>query len=131
MAKAKQLTVWADSAPGELGKIARTLGEAKISITGFVCSTLAGQSPVRLLTSSPVKARKTLEGLGLRITEEDVLRVSVRDKPGVLGEIGERLGRANINVEYAYASVPTGSRKADVILGVSDLAGAARALRGI
>jgi hypothetical protein len=131
MAKAKQLTVWVDSAPGQLGRIAQALGEATINITGFVSATVPGQSPVRLLTSSPVKARKALEGLGLRITEEEVLRVSVSDKPGMLGEIGERLGRANINVEYAYASVPTGGRKADVILGVSDLTGAAKAMRGI
>ncbi len=131
MAKARQLTVWVDSVPGQLGRIAEALGEASINISGFVSATLPGQSPVRLLTSSPVKTRKVLEGLGLRMTEEEVLRVSVGNKPGVLGEIGQRLGRANINVEYAYASVANGSRKADVILGVSDLTGAAKALRGI
>jgi hypothetical protein len=131
MAKARQLTVWVDSVPGQLGRIAEALGEASINISGFVSATLPGQSPVRLLTSSPVKTRKVLEGLGLRITEEEVLRVSVGSKPGVLGEIGQRLGRANINVEYAYASVAKGSRKADVILGVSDMTGAAKALRGI
>ncbi len=131
MARAKQITVWADSAPGQLGKIAGALGEAAVNVTAFCCYTLAGQGPIRIIASSPARARKALESLALRVTEEDVLRVTVSDKPGVLGEIGKRLGAANMNVEYAYASVTKGSRKADVILGVSDLAGAAKALRGI
>ncbi len=49
----------------------------------------------------------------------------------MLGELAARLGEANINIEYAYASVAEGSRKADVVLGVSDLAGAAKVLRGL
>ncbi len=131
MARAKQITVWVDSAPGQLGKIARALGEAEVNVRAFCCYPPPGPGPIRFLVSSPAKARKVLERLGLRITEEEVLRIAAADKPGVLGEIGTRLGEAKINVEYAYASVAEGSRKADVILGVSDLAGAAKALRGI
>ncbi len=131
MAKAKQITVWVDSTPGQLGKVGAALAEAKVNITGFVCYTSPGQSPIRLQVSSPAKARKVLEGLGVRVTEEEVLRVTAADKRGVLREMGARLGRAGINIEYAYASVAKGNRKADIVLGVSDLAGAAKALRGL
>ena len=131
MAKAKQITVWVDSTPGQLGKIARALGEAKVNISGFVCYKSSGQSPIRLQVTSPTRARKVLQSLGVRVTEEEVLRFTGGDKPGVLGELAARLGEANINIEYAYASAAEGSRKADVVLGVSDLAGAAKALRGL
>jgi hypothetical protein len=53
------------------------------------------------------------------------------DKPGVLAEVGKRLGAGNINVEYAYASIPTGGKKGDLILSVSDVMGATRALHGL
>jgi len=131
MAKAKQLTVWVESRPGGLGRVAKALGDAKVNITGFVCHTSAGESPIRLLVSSPAKAKKVLQNLGVRISEEEVLRLTLADKPGMVGEVGDRLGRANINVDYAYASVAAGGKKADLILGVSDLAAAARALRGL
>jgi hypothetical protein len=49
----------------------------------------------------------------------------------VLGEVGVLLGHENINIEYAYASIPTGGKKADLILSVSDVVGAAKALRGL
>ncbi len=131
MAKAKQITVWVESTPGQLGRIAKALGGAKVNITGFAAYTLGGESPVRLQVSSPAKAKKVLQGLGLRVTEEDVLRLTLTDKPGKLGEVGERLGKANINVDYAFGTVAKGGKKADVVLGVSDLAGATKALRGL
>ena len=131
MAKSKQITAWVSSTPGELGRIAKALGAAKVNITAFTAYSMGGESPIRLQVSSPAKAKKVLEGLGVRITEEEVLRVTLGDRPGILGEVGSRLGQANINVDYAYASVPKGSKKADIVLGVSDLAGAGKALRGL
>lgn len=131
MAKGKQITVWVESRPGELGRIAKALGDAKVNITAFMCHGTGSESPIRLQVSSPAKAKKVLQGLGVRITEEDVLRLTLPDKPGLLGEIGKRMGQANVNLEYAYASVGKGGKKADVILGVSDLAAATQALRGL
>ena len=130
MAKSKQITVWVESTPGQLGRIAKALGDAKVNITAFSATTVGGESPIRLHVNSPAKAKKVLQGLGIRITEEEVLRITLPDKPGVLGTVSERLGEANINVEYAFGSVAKGGKKADVVLGVSDLAGAAKALRG-
>lgn len=131
MPKTKQLTAWVESKPGELGRIAQALGKAKVNITSFTCWSAGGESPIHLQVSSPAKAKKVLQDLGVRVTEEEVLRLTLADKPGVLGEVGARLGQANINADYAYASVPKGSKKADVVLAVSDVAGAAKALRGL
>jgi hypothetical protein len=131
MAKSKQITVWVESAPGQLGRIAKALGDAKVNITAFSATTVGGESPIRLHVSSPAKAKKVLQGLGLRLTEEEVLRITLPDRPGVLGAVGERLGKANVNIEYAFASVAKGGKKADVVLAATDLAGAAKALRGL
>ncbi len=131
MAKSKQITVWVESTPGQMGRVAKALGEAGVNITAFTAYTTGGESPIRLQVSSPAKAKKVLAGLGLRLTEEEVLRVTVADKPGMLGDIGTRLGEAGIQVDYAYASLALGGKKVDVVLGVADLAGAAKALRGI
>jgi len=132
MAKSKQITAWVENVPGQLGRLGKALGDAKVNISGFTAyASASGESPIHLQVNSPAKAKKVLEGLGLRVTQEDVLRLTLADKPGVLGEVGDRLGKANINIEYAYASVAKGGRKADLIVGVSDLAGAAKALRGV
>ena len=131
MAKVKQITAWTESMPGQIGRIAKAFGEAKINITAFTAYGTGGESPIRLQVSNPAKAKKILLDLGYRVTEEEVVRITVSDKPGVLGNIGERLGKAHVNVDYGYASIAKGGKKADVILGISDLAGATKALRGL
>ena len=133
MPKIKQITAWVESKPGELGRITKALGEAKLNITALGAYTVpaGGECPIGLQVSSPARAKKVLEKLGVRITEAEVLRITVPDKPGVLGEIGTRLGQANINIDYAYATTTKGSRKSDVVLAVSDLAAATKALRGL
>jgi len=131
MAKVKQLTAWVESKPGELERIAEALGKAKVNITAIACWETAGVSPVHLHVTSPAKAKKVLQDLGLRVTEEEVLRVTIADKPGVLGKVGALLAAANINIEYAYADVAAGTKKADLVLSVSDVGGATKALRGL
>ena len=128
--KVKQLTAWVDSKPGELGRIAAGLARARVNISAMTCWSAGSEGPVHLLVSSPAKAKRVLQELGVRVTDEEVLRVTIPDKPGKLREVGMRLANENINIEYAYASVPTGSKEADLILSVSDLVGAVKALRG-
>lgn len=131
MAKVKQITAWADSMPGVIGRIAKGLSEAKINVTAFTAYGTGGESPIRMHVSNPAKAKKILQDLGFRVTEEEVLRVTVPEKPGMLAEIGMRLGKAHINADYAYATAGKGGKKVDVVIGVSDMAGAMKALRGL
>ncbi len=131
MAKVKQMTVWVQSTPGQLARVSRALARAGVNITAFSASSTSGESPLRLQVSSPAKARKALEALNVRISEEEVLRVTLPDKRGKLAEVSERLGKAGINVQYAYGTVAKGTKKAEVVLAVADLAGAVKALRGL
>jgi hypothetical protein len=131
MTKVKQITAWVDDRPGEVGRITSALGKAKVNISAISCWCAGTESPIHLLVSSPAKAKRVLQELGVRLTEEEVLRVTLSDKPGILGAVGKKLAEGKINIEYTYASIPTGGKKGDLILSVSDVAGAARMLRGV
>jgi hypothetical protein len=131
MAKVKQITAWADSMPGVIGRIAKAFGDAKINITAFTAYGTGGESPIRMHVNNPAKAKKILQNLGFRVTEEEVLRLTVPEKPSVLGDVGSRLAKAHVNADYAYATVAKGGKKVDIVIGVSDLAGATKALRGL
>jgi len=131
MSKTKQVSVWVDSTPGQIARVARALAKARINITAFTAYGTGGESPIRMLVSSPAKAKKVLRNLDLRVTEEDVLRLTLPEKPGTLAEISERLAQAHINIDYSYETVAKGAKKADLVLAVSDLAGATKALRGL
>jgi hypothetical protein len=131
MSKARQVTAWVDSSPGQIARVAGALAKARINITAFTSCGGGSEIPVRLLVTSPTRARKVLRDLDLRVTEEDVLRLTLADKPGTLATIAERLAAAQINIDYSYETVAKGAKKADLVLAVSDLAGAAKVLKGL
>lgn len=129
MGKTIQLTVWVDNTPGQMARIARALAKARVNITAFTAYETENGNPIRLLVTNPVKAKLALQALDLRVTEDKVLRLTLADRPGQLAAISERLAQLNINVEYAYASIGKGAKQGDLVLAVSDLNGAIRALK--
>lgn len=131
MPKAKQITIWVENSPGQLARVAKALGDAKVNCSALVAYPAGRESPVRMLVASPAKARKALEVLGGRVTEEDVLRLSLPDRPGQLALVAERLAQAGVNVDYAYATSAPAAKTVGLVLAVSDFIGAAKALRGL
>lgn len=131
MSKVKQVSVWVENSPAELKRVTQALAEAKVNITGIACRESPKLRPIHLLVSNVAKACSVLSSLGLRVTEEEVLRITVPDKPGALRDITEHFAEANIHVEYAYGVVTQGGKKADIVFAVSDLLGATRALKGV
>lgn len=131
MSRTKQISVWVENTPGQLARVARALAKARINVTAFTAYGTAGENPMRMLVTSPARAKKVLRDLDLRVTEEDVLRLALPNKPGTLAAVGERLAQAHINIDYSYSTVTTGAKKAELVLAVSDLAGAAKALKGL
>ena len=128
MPKAKQITVWVTDRPGVLGDVASTLGEKKVNILAFLAHVTGDEGAIRLIVDKPATAKKALTGRGWRVTEEDVAAVTLADKPGTLGAAAAKLGRAGINIQYAYAGNAKGG-KVTAYLAVADIGGAAKALR--
>jgi len=126
MAKAKQLTIPCENRPGTLAHIARTLGDAKVNILAFVTTTSGTEGSVQVVVDNVNKAKKALEGASLSYTESDVLYVELPNLPGALGSYAGKLATKDINITSGYAATAKGTKKASVVLAVSDLDKAAR-----
>ena len=126
MPKAKQLSVSVENRPGTLAHVARVLGDGKVNILAFLTSTLGAEGSVQVVVDNVNKAKKALEGAGLTYTESDVLYVELPNIPGALGNFAGKLAAKEINITSGYQTTVEGSRKASVVLAVSDLEKAAR-----
>ena len=126
MPKAKQLSVSVENRPGTLAHVARVLGDGKVNILAFLTSTLGAEGSVQVVVDNVNKAKKALEGAGLTYTESDVLYVELPNIPGALGNFAGKLAAKEINITSGYQTTGKGSRKASVVLAVSDLEKAAR-----
>ncbi len=126
MAKAKMLTVSCENRPGTLANLARVLGDAKVNILAFLTTTSETQGSVQLVVDKLEKAKKALDGVALSYTEADVLHVELPNLPGALASFAGKLAAKEINITSGYATTVKGSRKASVVLAVSDLEQGAR-----
>jgi len=129
MPRAKQLTVWVQDRPGILGELASALGAKKVNIIGFIASVVEGRGAIRLVVDKPAAAKKVFAERGWETTEENIVQVTLTDKPGALGSAASKLGAASINIQYAYTGSAKGARKVNTFFAVVDVTAALKALR--
>ncbi|MDH4169552.1 MAG: ACT domain-containing protein [Acidimicrobiia bacterium] len=122
---ATDILVHVDDEPGALARVGHALGAAGVNIEGMCAVTNGGgAAEVHLLVDDPAPAYGALERLGVEVVlDREVAVVTVKDEPGVLGEVTERLSEAGVNLSLAYLA--TGTR---LVLAADDLAAARAAL---
>jgi len=123
----KQLSVTVANRPGQLARICETLAKNKINIIGLDASGAARQ--IRLMVSNAARAQRVLQKAGWRPKVENALVISAPDRPGSLGRVAAKLAKRGINVNYAYATVGGGAKRAAIVLGVANPARAAKVAR--
>ncbi len=129
MPRAKQLTVWVEDRPGMLGQVAFALGSRKVNILAFIAGTVEGRWAIRLIVDKPAAAKKVFAERGWEATEEDLVQITLADKPGTLAVAASKLGDAGINIQYAYTGSAKGARKVSTFFAVADVQAALKALR--
>jgi hypothetical protein len=129
MPKAKQISAWVDDRPGMLGQVADALGEKGISIRAFMAAVMDGKGFIRVVVDRPALARRVFAAHGWKTTEDEVIEVTVPDRPGALGRVADQLGEAGVNIQYAYVGTAKSASRVNLYLAVPDVKAAAKALR--
>jgi hypothetical protein len=129
MPKVHQLAVASRNRPGTLAHIAKVMGDAGVNIEGFLLTTSGSKGQVKLVVDDVDRAKEALEEAALRYTEQPVLHVRLRNVPGALARLAGKMAARKINITSGYQTIEKDSRKASVVLEVSNLARALRLSR--
>ena len=129
MPKVKQISAWVEDRPGVLGQVADALGAKGVSIRAFTATAIDGRGFIRLVVDQPGAAKRILKAQEWKVTDEDVIEVTLPDRPGALGQVADRLGAAGVNVSYAYVGTAKSASKVNLYLAVNDVKAALKALR--
>lgn len=127
MPKRKQLTALVGDRPGTLGDVATALGEKTVDLIAFMA--VEDGNAIRVIVDKPGTAKKIFEQRGWQTVEEEIVEVTVPDRPGSLGAIAGRIGDAGINIRYAYAGSARSAAKINFYFAVDDVKAALKALR--
>ena len=101
-------------------------GRSEHPCVSIVCE--AGESLARFLADDIASAKAVLGSLHMIFEETDVAVVSLPHRPGELGRAAARLGERQINIDYSYCGLESGSTRALVVFGVDKLTTAATPL---
>jgi hypothetical protein len=124
----KQLAIFLENRPGTLARVCDALAEAKINIYAISTSDTVDHTVMRLVVSDYRKALHVFEEHGTLVVEDDVLLIDGDNRPGTLSRITHRLAEVRVNIEYAYSATPPDQKKGLIVLRVSDVKKALKAL---
>jgi hypothetical protein len=124
----KQVTVFLENKPGRLAQVLSVLAQSKINLVALSVMDRHEHGVLRVVTEDEALTAKALHGMDCHFTESDVLAVELKNQPGALAHVCERLAEEHIAIDYAYCSSGGRNGKVFGIFKVSNLEKAQRVL---
>lgn len=122
---ATEFTVKVPDRPGQLAMIAKTLGDAGVSMRSVAASK--GTIGILVSDADTARARRALKSGKYRATERKAFEVRLKDRAGTLARAANRLGKNKVNISSTYVLAP-GRGNVTVAFAVKDARGAKKAL---
>ena len=124
----KQVTIFLENKPGRLAQVLSALAQHKINIVALSVMDRSEHGVLRLVSEDGPETSKALTAMNVPFTETDVLAVELKNQPGALAHVCERLAEERISIDYAYCSSGGRNGKVFGIFKVSNLEKAQRVL---
>ncbi len=98
---ATDLTIRLEDRPGQVAAALEALGRAGINVEGGYGN--AREGVFHILVDDVAGARQALQAAGFSgDDEQDVLVLSIEDRPGAAGEVFRRIADAGVNLVFVY-----------------------------
>ncbi len=125
----KQISIFVENKEGRIKKAIDTLAKENINIRALSIADTTKYGILRLIVSDNSKAIEALEKSGFIVKENEVIILSVPDKPNGLNSTLAIFDKKNINLEYLYAFVSNKTDEAIVVMRLEDMEQAISALK--
>jgi hypothetical protein len=118
--KMKEFKIFVKHIPGELAKVTEALASRAVNIKAISSEAIGDEASLRVVTNDVNTTIKALEEAGNKYVQNDLLTLTLIDRPGELSKVAKKLGRAKINIESIYI-LGQKDGKTEVALVVDDL----------
>jgi len=129
MSVTKEFTVLLENTPYALGKLCRALAERGVNILALQCFPVREKFVTRFIVDHPENAKSVLDSGQLPYTETKIVQAKILHRPGEIARLASRLGKANININYAYCGLEPGTNAPLVFFSVTEVEEAETILR--
>lgn len=98
----KEFKIFIKHKPGELARVTETLASRAVNIKAIASEAKQEDALLRVVTSDVNTTIKALDESGTKYAQNDIMTVSLIDRPGELAKVAKKLGKAKINIESIY-----------------------------
>ena len=112
----RQLMIQVDNDVGMLAAITSIITSTGINLLANCAYAVDNKAAFMFVTDDNNGARKLLESQNIKVQEEEVILLSIDNKPGVLRAVTDKLAEEGINLTLMYGSVDPGAEIARLVM---------------
>jgi hypothetical protein len=124
----REFTVLVEDRPSMLGRICQALADQEVNILALESFPTRGKFVTRFIVDDPDTAKTVLNSEKLTYVETEIVQMKIQHRPGEIARLASRLGKAHININYAYCGLEPATNAPLVFFGVADVSKAASIL---
>ena len=116
----KQLVITVTNQVGTLAEITSVVAASGINLIAMCAYAVDNRGVIMFVCDNNDLAKKLLQAKKYDVREEEVVLISVDNKPGALQSISERISRAKIDLNLLYGSVDKAGKTSRVVFIAED-----------
>ena len=112
----KQLMICVSNKVGTLAEVTSVIAASGINLVAICAYALADIVAIMFVTEDNNEAKKQLEQRNLNVVEEEVILLTIENKPGTLQRVTEKVAEAGIDLTLIYGSVEKEGKYSRIVL---------------
>ena len=124
----KEFTLLMEDRPSMLGKVCQALADREVNILALQSFPTRGKFVIRLIVDDSETAKTVLHSEQLNYVQSQIIQMKIRHRPGEIARLASYLGKANVNINYAYCGLEPGTNEPLVFFSVAEMDKAASIL---
>ena len=112
----RQLMINVNNDVGMLAAVTSIITSTGINLLANCAYAIEAKAAFMFVTDDNNGARKLLEAQNINVQEEEVILLSIDNKPGILRSVTDKMAEAEINLTLMYGSVDPSAEIARLVL---------------
>jgi hypothetical protein len=112
----KQLLITVDNKVGTLAEISKVISSSGINLIAVCAYAVDNKGVIMFVSEDNKTAKKLLKEKGYDVREEEVILLTVDNKPGSLQAVTEKIAAAGIDLTLIYGSVEQKGKTSRIVL---------------
>ncbi len=112
----KQLMVMAKNAVGSLAEMTHIISSSGINLIAICAYAVDKMAAVMFVTEDNNAAKTLLEEKGYVVQEQEVVLLSIENKPGALQMVTDKIAETGIDLSLVYGSVDKEAQKSRIVI---------------